>query len=100
MNANFVRILRALSLGGVEFVVVGGIAANFHGSSIATFDCDVAVDLDSENLRKIARALEEFTPNFRHKHPPILFDETMAMKGGWKKGRLEEYLFGYDRRGS
>lgn len=84
MNANFVRILRALAAQKVEFVIVGGIAANFHGSALATFDCDVAIDLSSENLRKIAKALAILSPTFRGKNPPIPFDEDMALKGGWK----------------
>jgi hypothetical protein len=84
MDANFLRILGALANQGVEFVVVGGIAANFHGSALATFDCDVAIDLDSDNLQKMAKALAILSPTFRGKNPPILFDEDMALKGGWK----------------
>lgn len=89
MDANFLKILRALADHKVDFVIVGGIAANFHGSALATFDCDVAVDLDSGNLRKIAKALAGLSPTFRGKMPPIPFDESMALKGGWKNIYLD-----------
>lgn len=74
---------------GVEFVVVGGIAANFHGSALSTFDCDVVVDLDQGNLNKLAQALSFLSPTFRHKIPPQSFDEAIAGKGGWKNIYLD-----------
>ncbi len=89
MDANFLKILRKLSEDGVDFVVVGGIAANFHGSALATFDCDVVVDLDAGNLDRLAKALSKFSPTFRHKDPPQSFDEAMAAKGEWKNIYLD-----------
>lgn len=89
MDANFLKTLRKLAENDVEFVVVGGIAANFHGSAIATFDCDVVVDLDAGNLDRLAKALAEFSPTFRHEKPPQHFDEEMAAKGGWKNIYLD-----------
>ena len=89
MDANFLKILRKLSEDGVEFVVVGGIAANFHGSALATFDCGVVVDLDAGNLDRLAKALSNFSPAFRHKEPPQSFDEVMAAKGEWKNIYLD-----------
>jgi hypothetical protein len=89
MDTNFLRILRKLAEEDVEFVVVGGIAANFHGSALATYDCDLVVNLDAENLDKLAKALSEFSPTFRHKIPPQSFDEVMAAKGGWKNIYLD-----------
>ena len=64
--------------------MVGGIAANFHGSALATFDCNVVVDLEADNLDRLARGLSEFSPTFGHKDAPQAFDEVMAAKGGWK----------------
>lgn len=89
MDANFLNILQAMSERGVDFVVVGGIAANFHGSALSTFDCDVVVDLGEGNLKKLAQALIPLSPTFRHKSPPQSFDEVMAGKGGWKNIYLE-----------
>jgi hypothetical protein len=82
MNPNFIKILEAIAAHDVECVLVGGIAANFHGSAIATYDCDVVVALDPNNLPKLAKALSPFSPTFRHKTPPQSFDESMAARGG------------------
>ena len=89
MEDDFFRILKALAEGGVDFAVVGGIAANFHGSALATYDCDVVVDLDADNLTKLAQALAPLCPTFRHKTPPIFFDSEAAAKGGWKNIYLD-----------
>jgi len=84
MNDDFFEILRVLAEGGVDFSVVGGIAANFHGSPLATYDCNVVVDLETGNLTGLAEALARFSPTFRHKIPKQVFDVEMALKGGWK----------------
>jgi hypothetical protein len=89
MKDDFFEILRALAEGGVHFSVVGGIAANFHGSPLATYDCDVVVDLETGNLTRLAAALERFSPTFRHKIPKQVFDLEMALKGGWKNIYLD-----------
>ena len=74
MKSNFPDLLKRLNDHGVEYVLVGGMAANVHGSSITTMDCDIVVAL----------ALAPLSPTFRHKIPPQSFDEAMAGKGGWK----------------
>ena len=51
------EILSVLRDHGVEHVVVGGVAAIFHGYSGATFDADVVPSLDAQNLRRLAGAL-------------------------------------------
>jgi hypothetical protein len=44
---------------GVEFVVVGGVAAVAHGSSLPTEDLDIAPQRDRANLDRLAAALRE-----------------------------------------
>lgn len=51
-------IFDALNRGRVKYLVVGGIAAIFHGMPRNTFDVDVAVKLDVENLRRLERVME------------------------------------------
>lgn len=89
MNSDFFGILQVLAEGGVDFAVVGGIAANFHGSPLATYDCDVVIDLETSNLIRLAEALKQFSPTFRHKIPEQIFDREMALKGGWKNIYLD-----------
>ena len=50
------RLLDALVQYGVDFVVVGGVAANLHGIRRATTDCDIVVDQDAYNLRRLVDA--------------------------------------------
>jgi hypothetical protein len=42
---------------GVEYVVIGGIAAVLHGVPRATFDLDVLIEASLENSRRIVEAL-------------------------------------------
>ena len=51
------ELLRALSRHGVEFVVVGGVAAQFHGWQGATADLDIAVSSEGTNVDRLNRAL-------------------------------------------
>jgi hypothetical protein len=53
------QLLRALVRHGVEFVVVGGVAAQLRGWSGATADLDIAVASEEENAKRINRALAE-----------------------------------------
>jgi hypothetical protein len=50
-------LLRALSDGGVDFVVIGGIAAVAHGSLQITQDLDIAYAGDDENLDRLGQVL-------------------------------------------
>jgi hypothetical protein len=49
---SFETIARALNDAGVRYLVVGGIAVNAHGYGRNTFDVDLVVSLDAENVRR------------------------------------------------
>ena len=51
-------LLRALLDGGVDFVVIGGLAAQAHGSPLITEDLDICFDLDRANLERLAAVLD------------------------------------------
>ena len=92
MNEDLLQILKLLSEAKVDFVLIGGIAARLHGSTMLTEDVDVAIAINEENLLRASRALEGYHAKFRHKEPPVWFDETMACQGGWKNLYLETDL--------
>jgi predicted nucleotidyltransferase len=50
--------LRALQDGGVEFIVVGGVAAVLNGVPVGTFDVDVVHSRDGANLARLLPVLE------------------------------------------
>ena len=57
--------LLALVESGVDFVVVGGVAATLHGSAFRTFDLDLCYSRESRNLERITNALAPFHPRLR-----------------------------------
>ena len=54
----FREILLEFNQLGIEFVIIGGVAARIHGSSYVTDDLDVCYARSEENLRKISDWLE------------------------------------------
>lgn len=52
------EILGALTSARVRFVIIGGIAAQVHGSPSLTGDVDICPDLDGQNLHRLALALD------------------------------------------
>jgi hypothetical protein len=65
MNFNPLAILRILSDEGVEFVVIGGIAASALGSPTATVDVDICYRRAGQNIDRLAKALEKMSPRLR-----------------------------------
>jgi predicted nucleotidyltransferase len=62
---SFRRILEILEAHGVEYVVVGGVAAVLHGAPVTTFDIDALVRVDSDNSERLLSALAELDARFR-----------------------------------
>lgn len=62
---DFPALISRLSGGGVEFIVIGGVAATIHGSAHLTFDLDVLYRRTPENITKLAAALEPLYPYLR-----------------------------------
>jgi nucleotidyltransferase AbiEii toxin of type IV toxin-antitoxin system len=58
-------VLQTLVRHGVDFVLIGGIAAIVLGSSYSTSDLDVAYARDRENLERLAEALRELEATLR-----------------------------------
>lgn len=59
---SFAALFRALADGGVEYVLVGGVAATVHGSTRLTQDVDVVYRRTEQNLRRLEKALAPFHP--------------------------------------
>ena len=59
------RLLKHLTSRGVDFVVVGGIAATLLGSAHETFDLDICPAADAENLEQLGSALLELDARLR-----------------------------------
>jgi predicted nucleotidyltransferase len=59
------ELLRRLVDGGVDFVVVGGVAAVAHGSAMFTQDLDISYASDQENLNRLGRVLVDLDARLR-----------------------------------
>jgi hypothetical protein len=53
------RLVKKLSGAGIPFMLVGSVAASYHGHPRSTFDIDAVVDADQETLFRFARSLGE-----------------------------------------
>ncbi len=62
------ELLALLTDAGVEFLLIGGVAASFHGSTYVTFDLDVLMPFTGENWQRVIGALRSLKPVF-HGHP-------------------------------
>lgn len=76
-------LLRALIDGGVDFVVIGGLAAQAHGSPLITEDLDVCFDLDGANLDRLASVLHDLAAMRRGMPESILAPlDRRALRAG------------------
>jgi hypothetical protein len=57
MHLWFETIFEELITNGVRFVVVGGVAVNAHGVPRFTADIDLIVELEQENVLRLARCM-------------------------------------------
>ena len=71
-----VEILRGIKEAGIRHVVVGGVAANAHGSPRITMDVDICYEPSSENRERLARLLARWHAYLRGVEPglPLLLD--------------------------
>jgi hypothetical protein len=81
-TAKFLGLLRTLLRHGVDFFVVGGVAAQLEGAPIVTFDLDVVYEKTTGNLRRLLAALGELKARYRdpagrHIEPDMEKLETM-----------------------
>ena len=74
----FEKAVQTLCDAGVEFVIIGGLSATFHGSSRVTYDLDICYSRTTDNLRRLAGALAAYHPRPRGfpADLPFVWDEV------------------------
>ncbi len=80
----FLNILQVLGHHGVDFILVGGVAAILEGAPVSTFDLDVVVLPTGENRERLLAALVELEARYldpagRHIVPDLTKLETMRL---------------------
>ena len=83
MITDYAKILRVLTDAGVEFALIGGVAANLHGAARATYDVDVVYSRKRENIKRLVTAMGPFKPYLRGAPPglPFQLDEQTVRNG-------------------
>lgn len=76
--SDLARLIRALADARVEFILVGGLAANAHGSARVTTDVDVVYARSDANLRRVVKALAPLKPYLRGAPTGLPFDWSVA----------------------
>lgn len=62
---DFKRLFDTLRKAGVEYILIGGVAATVHGSSRLTQDVDICYARTDANLDRLVRALRALKPYLR-----------------------------------
>lgn len=76
------ELLTRLTAGGVDFVVIGGIASTIHGSDRNTFDLDIYPSQDPDNLEALGRVLVELDARLRGIDEDVPFvPDARSLKG-------------------
>jgi predicted nucleotidyltransferase len=83
-------ILEQLDEGGVEYIVIGGVAVGFHGYVRATKDLDVVPAPDRQNLERLVAVLRVLDAELDGANefeaaelPDPLQVDTLAQGGNW-----------------
>lgn len=75
MKTDFKILINKLSESGVDFILIGGLAASAYGSTYVTHDLDVCAVLTPQNIEKLRSILEELHPQHRMMIPKKSFLE-------------------------
>jgi len=70
---DFKALLRTFTEAGVEFIVIGGVAAGIHGAARATFDLDVVYGRSPANMDRLVLPLTPYHPYLRGAPPGLPF---------------------------
>lgn len=82
-TTDFERVLHALHQAGVEFILIGGLAAVVWGASRFTRDVDIVYRRTPENLQRLVDALTPLAPYLRDAPPGLPFHwDTETLKRG------------------
>ena len=52
-------VFHSLNKAGTRFLVAGGVAVNIHGYQRMTMDLDLVIQLDSDNIKRALKSLDQ-----------------------------------------
>jgi hypothetical protein len=93
MAQNDQALMTRLNASGLEFVIIGGVSAAFHGSlSMATFILEVCCPLGEENVARIESAVHDLHPVHRLTTNRLPLEMTRSAFGDFKNLYLQTDL--------
>lgn len=83
MTPDLLGFVRVLSTAGVDYIIVGGVAAALHGSLRTTLDLDVVYSRHPDNVTRLVSAIAPYGPYLRGAPAglPFRFDENTVRRG-------------------
>ncbi len=58
MELDYQQFFNVIDKEGIDYLVVGGLAVNLHGIPRMTYDIDLMILLDTENIMKLIKILQ------------------------------------------
>jgi predicted nucleotidyltransferase len=86
---DFREFLRLLNDHGVEYLLIGGYAVNYHGYPRATADMDVWIALQPANAGRMVAALKEFGFDLPDLSPELFLRPWQIIRLGVPPVRIE-----------
>ncbi len=74
-------LLKGLNEAGVEFVLVGGVAAVAQGAPVTTFDLDIVHHQTDENIEKLMKFLKSIGAYQRRPDDKVIEPDKRDLKG-------------------
>ena len=83
MTPDLLAFIRVLADAAVDYVIVGGVAANIHGALRTTLDLDIVYSRSPANVTRLVRALSPYQPYLRGAPPglPFALDAATVHRG-------------------
>lgn len=60
MSLDYIEVFNGLNKAGIDYLVVGGLAVNFHGIPRMTYDLDLMLLLEPDNMLKMVDRLSQW----------------------------------------
>lgn len=75
---DYLAIFKKLNEKGIKYIVVGGIAVNLYGIPRMTYDIDLLLDIEDDNLKKFLTIMKKW--GFKPKAPVNIMDFVLKEK--------------------
>jgi len=91
-SSDLLPSLRVLREGGVEFVLVGGLAAALHGAPADSVDVDVVPARNEENLTRLLRVLTSIDAIYRIQPTRRIKPEISHLRSAGHQNLITKYV--------